>query len=101
MAEIVWTEPALSQLNDLAEYIALDDPVAARRLVESVFSKAERLADCPLSGRIPPELPGTIYRELVLPPCRIFYRVEEQRVLILFVMRVEQQLRTFMLERGR
>lgn len=101
MAEIVWTQPALLQLNDIAEYIALDDPVAARHLVETVFSKAERLADFPQSGRIPPELPGSIYRELVLPPCRIFYRVEGQRVLILFVMRVEQQLRTFMLERGR
>lgn len=101
MAEIVWTEPALLQLNDIAEYIALDDPVAAGRLVETVFNKVERLGDFPQSGRIPPELPGSIYRELVLPPCRIFYRVEEQRVLILFVMRVEQQLRTFMLERGR
>lgn len=100
MAEIVWTEPALSQLNDIAEYIALDDSVAAGRLVETVLSKAERLGDFPQSGRIPPELPGSIYRELVLPPCRIFYRVEEQRVLVLFVMRVEQQLRAFMLERG-
>lgn len=100
MAAIVWTQPALSQLNDIAEYIALDDPLAARHLVARVFSKAEPLADCPQSGRNPPELPGSIYRERVLPPCRIFYRVEDQRVLILFVMRVERQLRTFMLEKG-
>lgn len=98
MAEIVWTEPALSQLNDIAEYIALDDSVAAGHLVETVFSKAERLTAVSHSGRLPPEVPGSIYRELVLPPCRIFFRVEEQRVLILFMMRVEQQLRVFMLE---
>ncbi|TQP65002.1 type II toxin-antitoxin system RelE/ParE family toxin, partial [Vibrio cholerae] len=27
MAEIVWTEPALSDLNDIAEYIALENVV--------------------------------------------------------------------------
>ncbi len=47
MAEIVWTEPALQQLDAIAEYIALDNPVAARHLVERVFSKVERLQDFP------------------------------------------------------
>lgn len=97
MAEIIWTEPALQELEAIAEYIALDNPAAASHLVREIFAKAERLEDFPQSGRIPPELPESVYRELVIPPCRIFYRDEEQRVLILYVMREERQLRAYML----
>lgn len=97
MAEVVWAEPALQGLDAIAEYIALDNPMAASRLVQRVFEKTERLADFPQSGRIPPELPNSVYRELVVPPCRIFYREDESDVLVLYVMREEQQLRSYML----
>ena len=98
MAEVIWTEPALQELDAIAEYIALDNPAAASDLVKAVFDKTARLENFPKSGRIPPELPDSVYREVVVPPCRIFYREDEQRVLVLFVMREERQLRTFMLE---
>ncbi|PAU82101.1 plasmid stabilization protein [Halovibrio salipaludis] len=97
MAEVVRTEPALQELDAIAEYIALDNPAAASDLVQEVFDKTDRLADFPQSGRIPPELPNSVYRELVVTPCRIFYREDEQRVLVLYVMREERQLRAYML----
>ena len=97
MAEVIWTQPALQDLNELAEYIALDNPIAARQLVQQVFSKIERLQDFPQSGRVPPELPDSVYREILVPPCRIFYRQDAQQVFILYVMREERQLRTLML----
>ena len=97
MAEVIWSEPALQELDAIAEYIALDNPAAASDLVQQVFDKTARLEDFPQSGRIPPELPNSVYREVVVPPCRIFYREDEQRVLILYVMREERQLRAYML----
>jgi len=97
MAEVIWTEPALQELDAIAEYIALDNPAAASHLVQGVFDRTERLEDFPQSGRIPPEHPNSVYRELVVPPCRIFYREDEQRVLVLYVMREERQLRAYML----
>nr|WP_299239668.1 type II toxin-antitoxin system RelE/ParE family toxin [uncultured Halomonas sp.] len=97
MAEVIWTEPALQELDAIAEYIALDNPVAASRLVQEVFDKTERLKDFSQSRRIPPELPDSVYREIVVPPCRIFYREDETRVLVLYVMREERQLRAYML----
>ncbi|XKE46949.1 type II toxin-antitoxin system RelE/ParE family toxin [Halomonas organivorans] len=97
MAEVIWTEPALQELDAIAEYIALDNPAAASRLVEEVLDKTGRLEDFPQSGRMPPELPNSVYREVVVPPCRIFYRNDERRVLILYVMREERQLRAYML----
>ncbi|MBP76082.1 MAG: plasmid stabilization protein [Pseudomonadales bacterium] len=100
MAEVIWTEPAVQDLDSIAEYIALDNPAAARELVQEVFDKIERLGIFPQSGRVPPELPNSVYREVVVSPCRIFYREDEKRVLVLCVMREERQLRAFMLGHG-
>ena len=97
MAEVIWAEPALQELDAIAEYIALDNPAAASDLVQQIFYKTERLENFPQSGRIPPEPPNSVYREVVVPPCRIFYREDEKRVLILYVMREERQLRAYML----
>lgn len=98
MAEVIWTEPALQELDAIAEYIALDNPAAASKLVKDVFDKTGRLESFPESGRMPPELPDSVYRELMVPPCRIFHRQEQQQVFILYVMREERQLRAYMLE---
>eukprot|EP00764_Aduncisulcus_paluster_P001545 gnl/Carplike_NY0171/12247_a17645_132.p1 GENE.gnl/Carplike_NY0171/12247_a17645_132~~gnl/Carplike_NY0171/12247_a17645_132.p1 ORF type:complete len:101 (-),score=8.02 gnl/Carplike_NY0171/12247_a17645_132:105-407(-) len=100
MAEVIWTEPALQQLDAIAEYIALDNPAAASRLVAEVFDKTERLENFPQSGRVPSELPNSVYREVVVPPCRIFYREDKAQVFILYVMREERQLRAYMLDHG-
>ena len=93
MAEIVWSEPALSDLDAIADYIALEDPVAASELVKRVFGHVEQLADHPESGSRPAELGRSRYRQIVEPPCRIFYRFDGHRVFILYVMRSERLLR--------
>ena len=98
MAQVIWTEPALDDLNKIAEYIALDKPSAAKWLVREVFRKIKRLENFPKSGRKPPELGKTRYREVIIPPCRVFYRIEDEKVLILYVMRSEKKLRKFILE---
>lgn len=99
MAKLIWTEPALLDLDEVAEYIALDDPLAAGNYVQKVFDRVERLAIYPNSGKRPKELPRTPYREIVVPPCRIFYRVENETAYILYVMRSERLLHRFLLER--
>ena len=96
MAEVVWTEPAVADLDAIADYIALDKPDAARVLVARVFSHVEQLATQPESGSRPRELgPRSRYRQIVEPPCRVFYRYEAatERVFILYVMRGEMLLR--------
>jgi toxin ParE1/3/4 len=98
MARLRWTKPALRDLDDVAEYIALDNPSAAARLVTKIFNKVERLKNFPNSGRRPPELLRTPYREVIVPPCRIFYRVEWDTVYILHVMRAERLLRPYLLD---
>jgi len=97
MAQIIWTEPALSDLDAIAEYIALDKPSAAMKLVQKVFSSTERLEQFPESGRKPPELQKSRYLEVLVNPCRIFYRIEDDKVYILYIMRSERKLRKYLL----
>ena len=98
MARLTWTEPALQDLEIIAEYIALDKPGAARAFIRKVFRAAERLALFPKSGRIPPEIPDLPYREIIVAPCRVFYRIDHQTVFIIHVMRGEQEWREQTLE---
>ncbi|MFZ8200274.1 type II toxin-antitoxin system RelE/ParE family toxin [Alteromonas portus] len=98
MAEIVWTEPALNDLDKIAEYIAVSNLVAAKKLVKEVFAKLDILEEYPKSGKSVPELPSLNYRELYVKPCRIFYKFEDNKAFILHVMRHEQDLRRFLLD---
>jgi toxin ParE1/3/4 len=97
MAQIIWSESALNDLNEIAEYIAIDKILAAENLVKNVFSSIERLEQHPNSGRKIPELKKSRYREVIVNPCRIFYRVEGEKVFILYVMRSERKLRQYLL----
>lgn len=93
MAEIVWSEPALADLDAIADYIALENPVAASGVVKRIFDHVEQLADHPDSGSRPQELGRSRYRQIVEPPCRVFYRYDGHKVFILHVMRSERLLR--------
>jgi addiction module RelE/StbE family toxin len=93
MVEVIWTEPALNDLDAIADYIALDNPEASKRLVQKVFRHVGQLADHPKSGSKPPELKGWRYRHIVEPPCRVFYRNQGAHVFIPYIMRSERLLR--------
>lgn len=97
MAQIIWTEPALDNLNDIAEYVAVSNIYAAKQLVDNVFNRVQRLEQFPESGRIPEEIETLNYREVVVNPCRVFYKIEEDSVYILHVLRQERDLRKFIL----
>jgi len=97
MAQIIWSEPALSDLNAIAEYIALDKPSAAINLVQKVFASTDRLEQFPESGRKPPEFKKSKYLEIIVNPCRIFYRIEGDKIYLLYVMRSERKLRKYLL----
>ncbi len=91
MAQVIWAEPALQNLDAIADYIALDDPTAAKRLVRKVFEKVDQLIEFPQTGTRPRELKGTPYRKLTVKPVLIYYRIEGQKVLIVHVVRGERK----------
>jgi len=66
-------------------------------IVKKIFTSTDRLEQFPESGRIPPELKKSRYREIIIDPCLIFYRIEKEKIYILYVMRSERQLRKYLL----
>ncbi len=81
---VKWLRKALTSLDEAAEYIAKDNPEAARLLVAEVFRQTDLLAGYSEMGR-PGRVLGT--RELIMSdyPYIIPYRVRRGAVEILRV----------------
>jgi plasmid stabilization system protein ParE len=90
--KIVWSPLALERVEDIARYIAEDNPDAAVRWVDDLFATVERLADLPESGRMVPEVGSTRIRELIFGTYRVICSVKDQ-VDVLTVRRSSQLLR--------
>ena len=90
LREIVWTEPASAQLDQVGLHIAADNPSAAIRVVRRIAAAADSLATLPARGRNG-RVPGT--RELVLndAPYILAYRVTPASVEILAIVHVARQ----------
>jgi toxin ParE1/3/4 len=80
---------ARADLTEILAFIAMDNPSAASKLATQVEKGLRRLVDFPESGRLVPEEPSSRAREVVVPPLRIFYRLEGDIIRILHVMRGE------------
>jgi len=93
MAEVVWSEPAAADLEEIVGYISLDNPDAAERLVHRILRHTKQLEKHPKSDPEVTDFPGSGYRLLIEPPCRIFYRIEGRTVHVLRVLRTERLIR--------
>lgn len=93
MAEVIWSDPAIDQLDAIASYIALDKPDAARGVVRRIIDATDRLEHFKKLGRSVPEFPHPNYRQVWIRPCWIYYRIDGKDVKILHVRRAEQPFR--------
>lgn len=92
----------MRDLEEIVAHVAVDAPAAAERLFTSIRAKAASLSSHPHRGRIVPELLefGTrTWRELVVRPYRLVYRVTRRRVFVLAVFDGRRNLEDLLLER--
>ncbi len=85
MVEIVWTNNALTDLEEIAEFIAKDSAKYARFTVDKIFNQTFILKSYPLLGRIVPELNNEQIRELITGNYRIIYEFRGSAVRVLTV----------------
>ena len=100
MVRLTWAQGALDGLTQIAEYVAVSNPYAAKKLVQTVFEKVSRVERFPDSGRVPLELSESCYREVVVSPCRVFYKIDGGQEFVLYVFREERELKRFLLQTG-
>ena len=82
MTEVRWTVQAADDLQAVYDFIARDSPHYAQAIIEDILAAIDRLKQFPLIGRRVPESPREHLRELIKPPYRIVYRVEEVIVIL-------------------
>ena len=68
---VVWTVPALSQLDAIYEYIAQTSPEYALRMIDRLTRRSIQIAEFPFSGRMVPEYESNDVRKVLEWPYRI------------------------------
>ena len=83
MAQIIWTERAITDLDSIAEYIASDSQYAANKFVRELIEKTGILLSYPERGRPIPEknIKGN-YRQILHKSYRIIYKLENKNIII-------------------
>jgi len=99
---VVWASVAEKDLVNIIEYIAEDSPQNALNILKSIRKQASDLYTLPDRGRIVPELydQGILqYRELIIAPWRLIYRVSEQEVYVLSVIDSRRNVEDILMKR--
>jgi addiction module RelE/StbE family toxin len=97
-----WAKSARRDLESIVAYLADRSPQAALATLDRLEAPAKSLATLADRARVVPEL-GRLhvrqYRELVVPPHRLIYRVRGARVLVLAVLDSRRSLEDALLDR--
>ncbi|MFP4443129.1 MAG: type II toxin-antitoxin system RelE/ParE family toxin [Spirochaetia bacterium] len=87
--KVIWTKPALNDLDEIFNYIASDSVDIAIKQYERIKETVKDIGTFPKQGRIIPELQNeniTKFRDIIVNPWRMMYRIEENRILILAII---------------
>ena len=91
--KVEFSPTALFDLEDIADYIAKDNPVAAEQWVDRLIAAAHKVASHPRSGRVVPEVEDPKFREVIVGAYRVIYRVDGNRLLVVTVIEGHRRLR--------
>ncbi len=100
--DVIWSNIAENDLKNIVEYIADDSQPNAVKIFKRIKERAYSLYTLPERGRIVPELrdQGILqYRELLISPWRILYRISEKNVLVLSVLDSRRNIEDILLKR--
>lgn len=94
MAEVAWTDEALSDIERIREFVAQESARGAQAVLRQIRDAVRRLNSHPASGRMVPEFDNLAYREVIAGRYRVIYRLDESenRVRILMVVHGSQRL---------
>lgn len=81
--KVRWTQPALEDLEQTADYIAADSKFYAAAFVRDVREAARSLRRVARRGRVVPELSDPTIRELLLGNYRLLYQLRKDEVLVI------------------
>lgn len=100
--EVVWSNRASKDLEKIIQHIATDSPSNALKILRKLKDNASNLYHLPERGRVVPELQAQgimQYRELILSPWRLVYRISHKSVYVLSVLDSRRNVEDILLQR--
>lgn len=102
--EVVWSPIAVRDLDEILEYLAEEAGIdLALRRYEEIRQRIATLATYPRRCRRVPELAEIgieDFRELIVPPYRILFRLDGPRVNLLGVLDARRDLEEMLIQRA-
>lgn len=92
MTRVVWTEPAVADLESIHAYIAADSQTYAHALLDEIFAAVDRLERFPQSGHLLPEVDDDNLREVVVGNYRVIHEAAGGVVRILAILHGARRL---------
>ena len=83
---VIWSDPAKADLRAIHDFIALDSPYYAKKVVQEIREKTDILNDLPKMGKKVPEVNDEVIRELSLYSYRIIYEVRPEQAEVLAII---------------
>jgi toxin ParE1/3/4 len=91
MLPLRWTERAVNNLADIADFISQNSPMYAEGVVLRIDQQLALLRSHPLLGKPAREASDLMVRELVIDSFRVFYRPRPDCIELLAIVHGRQQ----------
>jgi toxin ParE1/3/4 len=92
--KVQWSDAAEREFREIIGLIFLEQPGAAEYLQNVIVNATRHLGEFPGLGHPIKQVDSKKdYRELIIPPCRVIYQVDEVTVRIITIMRTERNAR--------
>jgi toxin ParE1/3/4 len=92
--KIIWTKPAVQDIESIKAYIARDSEYYALRFVDKIIKSIDGLKEFPHRGRSVQEVDDKNVKELLFQNYRIIYRTELKQIQILTIIHGSRDLST-------
>lgn len=100
--ELLWTESAKNDLNEIIDYIANDSKEIALEKLLEIKDNTKQLSSFRNHGRIIPELKKQNiikFREVIVSPWRIMYKISDDKIYIMAVIDGRRNIEDILLKR--
>lgn len=100
--QVLWSQDAERERDDIVGYIASDNPLEALRIVDRVCAQAQRLQVFAERGRRVPELGAAIespLRELVVAPWRMIHAIDGEVVRVVAIVDCRRDIEAWLTQR--
>lgn len=86
MVQIIWTQRARNDLEQISEFISRDSLIYARNQIDKLYRRTEVLKQLPLVGKVVAEINDRSIREIVEGNYRIIYRIHSTNKLYILTV---------------